>query len=243
MNTFKSLAFGAILSSLIATAAHAVPVVYFGENLNPASTVSGAPVTARNNFLSHVVGVDSEGFETKSGTAPLTLNFTGSSSPLTATLTGAGAVNTAPQTGSYNTTAGGSRYWQVSGAFTIDFGSASPISAFGFYGTDIGDIGGSLTIALLDTHGHTTNLTVANTVGGTNGSLLFWGFTDSVNEYTKITFGNTATGQDVFGFDDMVVGDLQQVTNATPEPTTLALIGLGLVFASGVSRRKARRSV
>lgn len=239
MNQFKTLSFGLALSAVLVSVAQAAPITYFGQNLSPGSTVVGAPLTARTNFLSNVVNVDSEGFETKSGSAPLVLNFTGSSTPLSASLTGAGVVNTAPQTGSFNTTSGGSRYWQVSGAFAIDFGTTAPISAFGFYGTDIGDINGNLTIGLLDTNNVTTTFTLS-TAGSANGNLLFWGFTDNAKAYTKVTFGNTASGRDVFGFDDMVVGDLTQVQSAAvPEPTTLALVGLGLFAAIRVGQRKA----
>jgi hypothetical protein len=81
-----------------------------------------------------------------------------------------------------------------------------------------------------------TNYTVQSTINGNNGALLFWGFIDSGNEYKKISFGNTASGVDVFGFDDMVVGDLQQVTPPIPEPTTRVLVLAGLLGLVAVRR-------
>jgi hypothetical protein len=235
------------LSLTAATVAHAAPTLFFGENQTPSATVSGAPLTARTNFLASLSGVSSQGFEgfTTGTSAPLTLGFTGSGgTTLGATLTGSGSVaDFAGSAGRFNTTAGGSKWWEVSGNFAISF--ATPISAFGFYGTDIGDFNGQVTLDLLDTTGAHTLLTVANTVNGNNGSLLFWGFVDSAKTYSQITFGNTNSGTDFFGFDDMVIGDTNQVCTVNcgtiPEPTSLALVGLGL-FAAGMSARKARRA-
>jgi hypothetical protein len=235
------------LSMTAGTAAQAAPTVYFGENQNPAGLVSGAPVTARTQFLSTLSGVSSQGFEGfATGTSsPLSLDFTGSGgNTLNATITGAGNIqDLSGGVGRFNTTPGGSKWWEVSGAFTVGFASA--ISAFGFYGTDIGDFNGQVTLDLLDTTGGHTLLTVQNTMNGANSSLLFWGFVDSAKSYSQITFGNTNSGTDFFGFDDMVIGDIRQVCTANcgtvPEPTSLALVGLGL-FAAGVTARKARRA-
>ncbi|MEA2093731.1 MAG: VPLPA-CTERM sorting domain-containing protein [Pseudomonadota bacterium] len=81
-----------------------------------------------------------------------------------------------------------------------------------------------------------TNLIIPNTVNAPDGSLLFYGFTDTSNSYTSVVFGNTAAGTDSFGFDDMVIGDLGQVV--VPVPAAVWLFGSGLLGLVGMARRK-----
>ena len=72
--------------------------------------------------------------------------------------------------------------------------------------------------------------------GQNNGSLLFWGFIDTAATYTSISLRNTSSS-DRFGFDDMVIGDREQVT--LPEAGTLGLLGMSIV-ALGVAGRRRR---
>jgi len=222
-------------------AAQAVPVTYFGENQAAAGNVSGSPTTARAAFLSNLSSnISSEGFETKPvlAVAPIDLLFTGSGGSLAATLTGEGEIADDKSTGRFNTTTGGSKWWDVGGAFIINF--TTPIAAFGFFGTDIGDFDGQIELSLTDTNNAVTKLTVNNTRKGLEvGALLFFGFIDTQTQYKSISFGNTATGVDGFGFDDMVIGDVRQVTpSPIPEPATLALVGLSLAGLVVSRRRK-----
>jgi hypothetical protein len=234
---------------LAAPVASAAPITFFGEDLNPGLTVppGGNANLARLEFLSNLaggVGTETfEGFALGTG-APLNISFPGSTGNITATLAGPGAYGIennaggggtggAASVGRFNTTPGGSQFLEAAAGqnFTITF--SSPIAAFGFFGTDIGDFSGQLTLAL--TQGGVVNIPIPHTVGGPNGSLLYWGFIDQVNTYTAIAF-NTTQSVDRFGFDDMTVGDLGQVV---PEPGTLTLVGLGLV---GLCLRGRRRT-
>jgi hypothetical protein len=230
----------------VAMAGVAQATVYFGEDLNSSSSVPLAAyptaLAAETLFKSSLVGVGTETFESfGNGTsAPLALVFPGAG---TATLQGTGnivSVTPGSTNGFGRYAISGSNYWEVSAStssspsFYIDF--SAPVAAFGFYGVDIGDFGGQVVLTFTD--GTTTAYTTANTVGSggsTDGSILFWGVIDTAHPFTKVAFTDTNT-DDVFAFDNMTIGSVQQVI-PTPEPTSMILLGLGLISLAGLRRK------
>ena len=248
MNTMTRSFILAGTLALAAAPAAAAPVqkVFFGEDLglgeNTPLTAFPNAQAAEVEFLSYLVGVGTETFEgfADNTYAPLALTFPGAG---TATLTGGGDVNSVkPGTtnGFGRYAVSGSNYWAASsGSFAVAF--TTPIAAFGFYGIDIGDFNGRLT--LTTTGGATKNYTVNNTIGAPGGSVLFWGVIDTADSFTAIAFGNTNAGTDYFGFDNMTIGSVEQVVvrpeSNVPMPAPLALIAAGLIGV-GLSRPRRR---
>lgn len=195
--------------------------VFFGENTapSPAFTVVGAPVTARNGFVAAIALVQSFGFEGPSFTgasAPIVATFTGTGvTPITATLTGSGSVLNAENDGRFNTTPAGSQYWAPveSGGSYVTINFSRPVSAFGFYATDVGDVAGQLSVRLTDEDDVVTTRTVAHSIGGVelSGSVLFWGYINTTKKYKRVELFKTGGPLDGFGFDDFIVADLPQI--------------------------------
>jgi hypothetical protein len=215
-------------------------ITYFGEDLGPRSTPGPNSQAAETAFLAMLTGVATEDFEGfATGTAPPIVLTFGSD---TATLTGGGyyaeirdSTTHIPVFGRFPTS--GIKYLNTNATFSVAF--SSPQAAFGFYGTDIGDFSGQLSLTLTD--GGTTNLTIPHTVSAPNASVLYFGLTVSsaAETFTAIQFGTT-TGDDSFGFDDMTIGRLEQII---PEPSTLAiwslLATLGITVGWWRRRRRA----
>lgn len=256
----------AALAISAATTAHAVPATYFGQDptANMTVPVGSQAVAAQNAFTSTLnPSVASEGFESGfvRNQAPSLTLFGGA-----ATLTGSGkiqtdrcsiTVNGTECPGRFNTTGNTAsptgqtptdgHWFQSSSSFTITFDNV--VSAFGFFLTDFGDYGSSLSLDLINGNG-TTTIGVPGFSPSQTGSLEFFGFTTDGPGYNSITFNilqnqdptlNPTGGTDIVGFDDLLIGSLPAQPGGTvPEPATLALAGMGLLGLAA-SRRKHHR--
>ena len=238
----------AALGLFVAGAVCATPVTFFGQDQSPSSSTANSD-GAHAQFMSYLAsGVGTEDFESISPGlyASLPIAFPGSTGSITATLGGdlkvcpSNAGSTSCGFGRFPTS--GSQYLQTSDTnFNLTF--STPVSAFGFYGTDIGDINADLTLTLFLSGGGSQDFTL-NTAGSNDGNELFWGFIDQNASYTGIAFGNSLSA-DVFGFDDMIIGDLGQVTgnpNGVPEPGNFAMFGAGLLAMISLLWLRRRRA-
>lgn len=226
-----------IAALLIGSASYAAPVQFFGEDLGWVSNNNSTNAdAAQADFLSNLSGVGVENLESfaPGNSAPLAVDFGAAG---TATLNGGGSISN-NNGGAGRRAYSGSNYWETSSGsnFVIDFSEA--IAAFGFYGIDFGDFRGRIEL----TTSTGSIFEVPHSQGsGANGALVYWGIIDLDNLFTSISFTNTGSGADFFGFDDFTIGTAAQVggggVTPVPEPGMLGLMGLGLL-GMGLSRRR-----
>lgn len=219
----------------------AAVVTFFGEDVN----LSGDPTVATplnasaasGRFFANLSNSGTETFEGfNTGTfVPLTATFSGMNS---AVISGTGTV-VSGNDGGGRFPISGTQYLLTSVEGGVNLRFSSPVSAFGFYATDIGDFGGQLMLTLTDTSGNLTTLTAPNTMGtngSTSGSVLYYAFYDRANSYTNISISTSVT--DTYAFDNLTVGTLLQ---PAPEPGDFALMGFGAIALYTIGRFRRNR--
>ncbi len=114
---------------------------------------------------------------------------------------------------------------------TATFTFATPIQAFGLFITGLGTAAGSLQLQIFDSNGSLVKppFTIAGNNPATQGGAQFFGFTETGENITKVSFvmsGFTPTSRDIIGLDGIRFVPV-------PEPSSLVLILGGLVVLGG----------
>jgi hypothetical protein len=226
----------AVVALLVGSSASA-QVTFFGEAIGAGDgtglRVAPNPATtgAQSSFLASLTNPGVEDFEGAFASSAVfgngvTATLVGGS--LTSQLSGANSAGRYPTSGT--------QFWTSAVAFSINFNQG--ISAFGFYGIDIGDFNGQLSLTLFNGASNLGNFVVPNTIGGSGGGILYYGIITPFT-FDRVSFGNTASGTDFFGFDDFTVGVPSQVNiTPVPEPSTYGLIGAAVLVGATLYRRR-----
>ncbi|RLB74721.1 MAG: hypothetical protein DRH03_00260 [Deltaproteobacteria bacterium] len=225
--------------SLMVSPAHAFTETFFGEDFNPDPDPNNLHShvldlvnadLAHDRFFSYLNGVGTENFEFFAAGLVTSLQADFGVAGV-ANIVGGGnsAINNFDGLGRFAVS--GNKYFETNatatGTFTISF--THPIAAFGFYGTDIGDLNGQLTVTL--SGGSANSYNISNAAAVLSGSALYWAIIDTDNPFTSITFKNTASGGDTFGFDDFSIGTVSQVRDTpVPLPSSLLFLTTGMLF-------------
>jgi hypothetical protein len=215
-----------------------------GNGIPP--TTPNLSLAARTSFVSALGTVGVENFESHAvGSPPPSLSFAGSGVTATATYAAGETINNAVDNGAFATSP--THYLDSQGVRDDHLVFSSPVAGIGFYVTDLSDGGSApdqISIIATLVVGGTQTFTTSVTTSNSNGNVLFFGVvsTDPSVLFSQVEIVNTFTSEgDVHGLDDLTIGT---AAAAVPEPSGLAILGLGLLGTSSVHllRRKARIS-
>jgi hypothetical protein len=238
------------VSTALATLPAQAYTIFTAQDQNTNSNPDTTPLTsfpmsdgAKANFSSNLGGEginDLESFDPSSNlvNAPFNLSFSGTlNNPVTSTLVQVNPTSMGENTfvEALPTGTNGSGLYPTSrdnflsqSLFTHEFSIkfSRTIPAFGFYGVDIGDQGGTLQLQL-KRNNRVLDTLAALPIGST-GSVLFYGIIaqSSSEFFDEVVFIPGGSRDDFFALDDFVVGELPPLI---PEPSSgLAFLALGI---------------
>ncbi|NEQ50864.1 MAG: PEP-CTERM sorting domain-containing protein [Leptolyngbya sp. SIO3F4] len=210
------------------------------ENTRPRLTATPNADAAASSFLSSFDNVHTATFDDLAlgTTGPVSLDFEGAA---TATLVGAGEVTAQTQNGQHPIS--GDNYWLTfagDNGFQVNFDEA--VAGFGFYATDIGDVGATVQIELGLANGGTQLIDFPHdTTDDQSGSILYQGIiAENEDELFNSVRFITTGGNDGFGFDNLTVGSFDQVNDETTVPEPGPILGLLLVGLCGTGVKLKR---
>eukprot|EP00968_Pinguiococcus_pyrenoidosus_P021104 scaffold2675_cov236-Pinguiococcus_pyrenoidosus.AAC.3 len=187
----------AILAVLVNGVAASTPcggTTFFGEDRNPDDTQNNVlplPATpkadaARDSFFMALTAPSTETLESLgAGDTSPELLFPGPS--ITATLTGGETRQDPPLNGQYAISP--DTYFSTDDNFTVEF--SEEISSFGFYGVDIGDVQGNLTLTAVRTDGTSCSIAIPHEVDGPSGGVLYFAYIDLDEPFIRVNFTNS----------------------------------------------------
>jgi hypothetical protein len=151
----------------------------------------------------------------------------------------------------FNTTPGGANflrfvtnYIKTGASTTADatFSFATPVNSFGGYFTGLAGGGDTVTLNFTNGLSETFNLALSNTPSCNPACAEFFGFTDSGSQVSSIDLSmayTNITGPDGFAYF-IGVDDVQYTS--TPEPSTLTLLGSGLLAVGRLSQKAFKKN-
>ena len=224
-------------------ATQAAPQLLYADQLTAAT-----PADVRDEFLRGSTAVALEGFETQPlGIPAVALNLFAGAGTLTQDEFSNGTIKQgAEQNGRFNTTPNcnvntGCKWWETPASFQVTLGSLK--SAFGFFATDLGDLGGAINLDFWNDNTRVRSGIAVTQPTQTSG-LLFFGWIDDTFSFNRVSFNLTQTNVnparfDYIGFDDLLAGVRTGNAGSSPvsAPASLALVALSLGLLAATRRR------
>ncbi len=247
------------VAAAAAASAQAAPITYYAD-----ATTTATPDEERASFLAATTAVSSDGFETAPTGVPIgPISMFGGAGALSQDANGLGSIlQGVSANGRTNTTPGcdpnvACKWWETATSFQIALGAEK--SAFGFYATDLGDLGGSISLDFWNDAALIRSGIAVSQPTLTSG-LLFFGFIDDTFVFNRVSVNVAQTEVDpdrfdYVGFDDVLAGS-RAVTappppppspppppapTPIPEPATLGLVAASLGMLALNRRRRSRK--